>query len=31
MIASPKDIQACSDHPTVMPGCCKPGVADNAK
>jgi hypothetical protein len=29
MIASPKAIQACAEHPTAMSGCCKPAVADN--
>jgi hypothetical protein len=31
MIASPKAIQACADHPTAMSGCCKTAMADNTK
>jgi hypothetical protein len=27
MIASPKAIQACADHPTAMSGCCKTATA----
>jgi hypothetical protein len=29
MIASPKAIQACAEHPTAMSGCCKTAMADN--
>jgi hypothetical protein len=28
MVASPKAIQACAEHPTAMSGCCKATAAD---
>jgi hypothetical protein len=31
MIASPKAIQACADHPTAMSGCCKTAMANDTK
>ena len=31
MIASPKAVQTCADHPTAMSGCCKTAMADNTK
>jgi hypothetical protein len=31
MIATPKAIQACADHPTAMSGCCKTAMANDTK